>query len=267
MGRIAAALSTIHPHPAVRVVTGAASGIGRSVAQRLAADDPEGAVMLADIDAAGLDATAEVIRAAGGHAVPIPTDVSRASDCDALLVAATALGPVTALVNVAGIMAVDDSVELLPDEDLERVMAVNLLSIFRLGRRAIPAMRAAGGGTIVTMASVHAFATMERCASYASTKGAITALTRAMALDLARDGIRVVAVAPGSVDTPLTRAELQRRGASADEAGFSTDPQAIGRVAAPEEIAGVVAWLISPQAAVVNGTTVVADAGLLSKLV
>jgi len=108
---------------------------------------------------------------------------------------------------------------------------------------------------------------MPQTAAYAASKGAVVALTRQMALDVASDGIRVVAVAPGSVDTPLTRKELARRDVSLEDAGFSTDPRAIGRVASPAEVAEVVAWLLSPGAALLTGSTVVADAGLLARLV
>jgi NAD(P)-dependent dehydrogenase (short-subunit alcohol dehydrogenase family) len=120
---------------------------------------------------------------------------------------------------------------------------------------------------IVNTTSVHAFATMDRCAAYAASKGAIVALTRQMAIDLAPDGIRVVAVAPGSVDTPLTRAELARRGQTVQEAGFAADARSLGRVCRPQEIAEVVAWLASGAAGAVNGSTVIADAGLLASLV
>jgi NAD(P)-dependent dehydrogenase (short-subunit alcohol dehydrogenase family) len=108
---------------------------------------------------------------------------------------------------------------------------------------------------------------MDRCAAYAASKGALCALTRQMAIDLAPDAIRVVAIAPGSVDTPLTRAELARRGMTASEAGFEDMPGKLGRIAQPEEVAEVIAWLITPEAALVNGSTVIADAGLLTKLV
>lgn len=247
--------------PAVRIVTGAASGIGRAVARQLAAEGST--VVLADLDVPGVEAAAADI---GGSARAVPADVTSSEDCAAVVRAAAEAGPLDALVNVAGIMAGGDSVETLPDEELERILAVNVGSIFRLGRHVIPELRRNGGGTIVNTASVHAFATMPRAAAYAASKGAVTALTRQMALDLAPDRIRVVAVAPGSVDTPLTRRELERRELTLEEAGFPTDDRSIGRVGAPEEVADVVSWLLSDGARLVNGTTVVADAGLLARL-
>lgn len=249
----------------VALVTGAASGIGRAAALRLAAAGD--AVLLADRDEQGLDAVADEIRTAGGVAEAAPADVASSSDCAKAVAAAADLGPLRAVVHVAGVTAAPDSVETISDHDLERVLAVNVGAIFRLGRHAIPLLRAAGGGVIVTTSSVHAFATMTDNAAYAASKGAIVALTRQLALDLAPDRIRAVCVAPGSVDTPMTRHELRRRGLSAEDAGFTTEPGAIGRVAAADEIAAVIAWAASEEASVVNGTTIVADAGLLARLV
>lgn len=251
----------------VSIVTGAASGIGRATALALAAQGD--AVLVADLDGDGAERTAGEIAAAGGAALGRAVDVASAADCAAAVSAAANLGELRALVHVAGIAADPDTVETISDEALERLLAVNVGAVFRLGRHAIPLLRAAGGGAIVTTSSVHAYATMTGNAAYAASKGALVALTRQLALDLAPDGIRSVCVAPGSVDTPLTRRELARRGLSAADAGFddSGSATAIGRVARAEEIASVIAWAASDAASVVNGTTIVADAGLLARLV
>jgi NAD(P)-dependent dehydrogenase (short-subunit alcohol dehydrogenase family) len=249
----------------VALVTGAASGIGRATAERLAADGQQ--VALVDRDASALNEVAAALRAAGGAATPIVADLGTSEQCERAVRETAQLGPLRTVVNVAGIMSQGDTVERLPDAMLEAIMAVNVLAVFRLGRHAIPLLRASGGGAIVLTTSVHAFATMDACAAYAASKGALAALTRQMALDLAADGIHVCGVAPGSVDTPLTRAELIRRGQDAASAGFATDPREIGRVMAAEEIASVIAWVASPQASALTGTTVVADAGLLARLV
>jgi NAD(P)-dependent dehydrogenase (short-subunit alcohol dehydrogenase family) len=256
---------------AVAVVTGAASGIGAATAARLSRGGH--AVALVDRDAAGLERVERELQAAGASVRAVVADVARADECGEAVAAAAVLGPLTLLVNVAGIMVPRDTLEGATDEDLERLLAVNVLAIFRLGRHAVPAMRAAGGGVIVNVSSVHAFASMPGCAAYAASKGAIIALTRQLALDLAADGIRVVAVAPGAVDTPLTRRELERRGLTAAEAGFGADsrapgaPTGVGRVASPDEVAAVIALAAAPGAELINGSVVVADAGLLSRLV
>lgn len=224
-------------------------------------------VLVADVNKSGGQAAVDDIRTAGGQAELSVLDIAESAACERLIGRAAELGRLCALVNAAGIMIGGDTVEHISDVELERLLAINVMALFRLGRHAIPAMRAGGGGVIVNTSSVHAYATMDRCAAYAASKGAICALTRQMAIDLEPDGIRVVAIAPGSVDTPLTRAELARRGLTASEAGFSSEPGKLGRVTMPEEVAAVVAWLITPAAALVNGSTVVADAGLLTKLV
>jgi NAD(P)-dependent dehydrogenase (short-subunit alcohol dehydrogenase family) len=242
------------------VVTGAASGIGRATALRLAR---ERVVVAADVDAEGLQETAA---ASGGRCVPVVVDVASSDACAAAVATATAAGALDLVVNVAGVTTAPDAVETVTDEQIRHVWDVNVGAIFRVCRAAIPALRAGGGGVIVNVASVHAYASMRDNAVYAATKGAIVALTQQMALDVAADGIRVVAVAPGAVDTPMSRRELARRGLSANEAGFVTDDRAIARVARAEEVAEVIAWLGSPSASVVNATTVVADAGLLARL-
>jgi NAD(P)-dependent dehydrogenase (short-subunit alcohol dehydrogenase family) len=249
----------------VALVTGAASGIGRATALRLARAGH--AVLLADRDERGLAAACAEVEALGAVAATATLDVADAAACAEAVAAAARLGPLRALIHVAGVTAAPDGVETVSDADLERVLGVNVGAVFRLGRHAVPLLRAAGGGAIVTTSSVHAYASMTGNAAYAASKGALVALTRQMALDLAPDRIRVVGVAPGSVDTAMTRAELDRRGLTPETAGFTTTPGAIGRVMAADEIAAVIAWAASEDASALNGTTVVADAGLLARLV
>jgi NAD(P)-dependent dehydrogenase (short-subunit alcohol dehydrogenase family) len=249
----------------VALVTGAASGIGRATALRLVGGGD--AVLLADRDERGLADAAAEVAALGGVAEVAAIDVASGAACAEAVAAAARLGSLRALVHVAGVTAAPDGVETVSDADLERVLAVNVGAVFRLGRHAIPLLRAAGGGVIVTTSSVHAYASMTGNAAYAASKGALVALTRQMALDLAPDRIRVVGVAPGSVDTAMTRAELDRRGLTPAAAGFTTEPGAIGRVMGADEIAAVIAWAASADAGALNGTTVVADAGLLARLV
>jgi NAD(P)-dependent dehydrogenase (short-subunit alcohol dehydrogenase family) len=256
-------LSTENRQQAV-IVTGGGSGIGRSAALRLAGDGF--AVAVVDLDEAAAVATAEAVRARDGLAAAFGADISVSSECEHAVAAASELGRLHALVNVAGMMVGADTVEALADDELDRLLAVNIGGLFRLGRHAIPALRRSGGGVILNTSSVHAYASMDRSAAYAASKGAIVALTRQMAIDLAADRIRVVAVAPGSVDTPLTRSELERRGLTASEAGFGSDDE-LGRMLHADEIAAVISWLVSDAAGAINGQTIVADAGLLAKLV
>jgi len=250
----------------IAIVTGAGSGIGKATAQLLG--QKGASVLCADVNAAALKETVMAMTASGATASASPTDVSVAAKCEAATRAAVELGGgVDVLVNVAGIMNENDTVESTPEEAWDRILAVNLKSVFLMSKYAIPEMRRRGGGVIVNTASVHAFANMPESASYAASKGGIIALTRQMANDLACDLIRVVAVAPGSVDTPLSHTSTQRLGKTLEELGFSFDPRVLGRVAQPDEIAQAIVWLASDAASFVNGTTLVADGGLLAKLV
>jgi NAD(P)-dependent dehydrogenase (short-subunit alcohol dehydrogenase family) len=248
----------------VCIVTGAASGIGRATAVASAARG--WVTILGDSDKNGLAAAAAEIEGSGGRAITVAADVSRADDCDALVAAGEELGGVDALCNIAGVAPFGTSIEQTSEEVWERTLRVNLTSVYLLSRRVIPQMRRRGGGVIVNMASVHAFAAMERSAPYAASKGAIVALTRQMAVDLAGDGIRVVAVAPGSVDTPMSTAGAVALGTTLDGLGFSRDPRALGRLGAADEVAEAISWLMSPAASFVNGTTFIVDGGLLSRL-
>jgi NAD(P)-dependent dehydrogenase (short-subunit alcohol dehydrogenase family) len=249
----------------VVLVTGAASGIGRATALAFGSDAR--IVVCADIEAAGAEATAAQIVSAGGEATAVPVDVADDESCRAAVEAAGAHGRLETLVNIAGILLADDRIDRLEPDQWDRTMAVNVRSVYSMSRHAVPLMREAGG-VIVNTASVHAYATMPGSAAYAASKGAVLALTRQLALDLTPLGIRVVAVAPGSVDTPMSRQSLAGSGAtSLAELGFDDDPRAVGRVGAPGEIAAAIQWLASPAAGFVNGTCLTVDGALLARLV
>lgn len=249
----------------LKVVTGAASGIGRAVAEAFGRSGAS--LLLVDCDAALLEAATQAIQRLGARVDSIVADLAAREGCAEVVLRALGHGQVDGLVNVAGVMLQGDAVATIGDDDLERLFAVNVFAAIRLTRGMLPALRATGHAVVVNTTSVHAFASMPGCAAYAASKGALTALTRQMAIDLAQDGIRVVAVAPGSVDTPLTRRELSRLGLTPEQAGFSTDPRALGRISAPSEVADVITWVCSEGARLVNGSTIVADAGLLARLV
>lgn len=251
--------------PTVALVTGAASGIGRATALAFGRDGR--IVVCADIDGPGADATAAQIVAAGGVANAVAVDVADDDSCGAAVETAAALGQLATVVNIAGILPADDRIDLLEPGQWDRTMAVNVRSVYSMSRHAVGHMKVAGG-VIVNTASVHAYATMPGSAAYAASKGAVLALTRQLALDLTPLGIRVVAVAPGSVDTPMSRQSLAGTGASTlAELGFDDDPHAVGRVGAPDEIAAAILWLASPAASFVNGTCLTVDGALLARLI
>jgi NAD(P)-dependent dehydrogenase (short-subunit alcohol dehydrogenase family) len=249
----------------VAVITGAASGIGRATARLFAAEGAR--VALGDWQAGPLEALAGEIRDGGGQVVARPADVSRRDEAQALVrAAADAFGGLDVAVNNAGIGLYNTTLEATAEDDWDRIMAVNLKGVYLVSQAAIPLLRARGGGSIVNVASVHAVATQEGIAAYAASKGGVLALTRAMAMDLARDAIRVNAVLPGAVDTPLFRSALAQERKTAEELGFSFDQRTVGRVAQPEELARAMLFLASDAASFVTGAPLVVDGGLLARL-
>jgi NAD(P)-dependent dehydrogenase (short-subunit alcohol dehydrogenase family) len=247
----------------VAVVTGAARGIGRATAERLAREGA--AVVLGDIDGDAAQTAAAQLAGEGLKTSALRCDVAVAADCAALVEAAVERhGRLDALVNNASLGAFAMTVETTTEETWDRIVAVNLKGVYLMSREAIPRLRAAGGGTIVNVASIHAHASSTGAAPYAAAKGGVLALTRQMALDVAADRIRVVAVAPGATDTPMLHSHAERSGTSLEQLGFSSDPTAIGRIADPSEQAAVIAFLCSADASFITGTSILADGGVLA---
>lgn len=231
----------------VAVVTGAASGIGRAVAERFLA---EGASVVAgDLRQAELPGDPQHWRAAR-------CDVTVEDDLAALVGAADDLGPLGVLVNCAGISA-KIPIEDMPASDWQRVMGVNLTGSAFAIKHAVPAMRRHGGGSIVNIASLAAFSTASlHNTVYAASKGGIVSLTRALVYELSPHGIRVNAVAPGIIDTPILRA--RSAGWFAERAGRIP----LGRLGSVADMADVVTFLASSASSYITGQTIVADGGL-----
>jgi NAD(P)-dependent dehydrogenase (short-subunit alcohol dehydrogenase family) len=243
------------------IVTGAASGIGRATAELLAAEGAS--VLLADIDEAG-EAVAAAIRQRGAIARFARCDVTSSSDCRAAVESTVAaFGGLDILCNVAGIIRRADVVETTEDE-WDRVMAVNVGSVFRMSKHAIPVMVEAGGGTIVNTGSGWGLKGGDRAASYCASKGAVVNLTRAMAIDHGHQGIRVNCICPGDTDTDMLRAEARQLGL--DEAAFlaSSVDRPLARLGTPTEIARAILFLVSDASSWVTGTTLVVDGGGLA---
>lgn len=238
----------------VVVITGAAQGIGAACARRLAGDGA--ALALWDIDDTQLAALAAELRAAGGRASACRCDVSLRADVERALAATLAdFGRVDALVNNAGIFKAADFLDIT-EADWDAVLDVNLKGSFLVGQAVARAM--SGGGAIVNMSSVNGTMAIASIASYNASKGGIDQLTRVMALALADRGIRVNAVAPGTIATELARAAVL----GSDEAReriLSRTP--LRRLGEPSEIADVVAFLLSDAASYMTGEIVYVDGG------
>lgn len=240
----------------VAIVTGAAQGIGAACARKLAADGA--AVALWDVDAAHGQALADELHASGARSLFCRCDVSRKAEVDATLATTeAALGPVDALVNNAGIFRAADFLEVT-EADWDAVIAVNLKGAFLVGQAAARAMAAHGGGAIVNMSSVNGVLAIPSIASYNVSKGGIDQLTRAMALALADRGIRVNAVAPGTIATELAKNAVLGS-EEAKQRIMSRTP--LRRLGEPAEIAAVVAFLLSDAASYLTGEIVYADGG------
>jgi len=219
--------------PRTVLVTGAASGIGAAVAERFLSAGHQ--VALFDIDGDAARATASRINSAARRQV-LEGDVSNEQQVkEAVTRTVTDLGSLDVLINNAGI-EIQGSVVDLSTEQWERQLAVNLRGVFLFSKYAIPEMRR-HGGSIINISSVHALVSWPRCAAYDATKSALIGLTRAMAVDHGKDGIRVNAICPGLIATDLLRGLLGDRQAELT-AGI-----ALGRVGTPEDVASIVRYL------------------------
>ena len=242
----------------VALVTGGAAGIGRATAILLAREGA--AVMVQDIREDGRS-TADDIVAAGGRASFIRGDVTRAGDAQAAVQKAVSeFGGLDILVNNAGIIR-RASVVQTTEEEWDRVMAVNVKSVFLFSKAAIPVMVRRGGGVIVSTASGWGLDGGKDAASYCASKAAVVNLTRAMAIDHAEQNIRVNCVCPGDTDTAMLREEARQLGQDVDRFLAGSARRPLGRMGRPEEIAQAILFLASDASSYVTGTALVVDGG------
>ncbi|WP_298404412.1 SDR family NAD(P)-dependent oxidoreductase [uncultured Chloroflexus sp.] len=250
----------------VAIVTGGAQGIGRATALALAREGA--AVVIADRDEAATTALVAGINAWGGRALAVIADVS--DEADAARIAnetVLAFGGIDLLVNNAGIQQ-PGTIESTTLQLWQEIINVNLTGVFLVSRFVMPELRRRGGGAIVNVASVYGLRAEAGWAAYAASKGGVIALTRAMALDGAPDGIRVNCVCPGLIDTSLLRANAALVNAQRpDEALRAFARRApLGRLGTPEEVAGVILCLLSPTAGYLTGAVITVDGGMEARL-
>jgi NAD(P)-dependent dehydrogenase (short-subunit alcohol dehydrogenase family) len=244
------------------LITGGASGIGRATALLFAREGA--AVAVVDVDEDGGRAIVGEIAAGGGQATFVRCDVTRAEDCR-LAVARTVdeLGGLDILFNNAGIIRRASVLETSVEE-WDRVMAVNVKSVFLLSKYAIPVMAQAGGGVIVNTASGWGLVGGRDAAVYCASKGAVVLLTKAMALDHGGQNIRVNCICPGDTDTPMLRDEARQLAESEERFLAEAAQRPLRRIGTPEDIARAALYLASDDSSFVTGTALVVDGGGLA---
>ncbi len=248
----------------VAIVTGSSSGIGKSTALLMARRGAAVCVS-ADRNVQGGQATADQIAAAGGRSVFVQADVSRAAGCDRILERTlSAFGGVDILINNAGVTR-RKPLEEMDEEFWDAVLNTNLKSAYMMSRRVVGAMLSRGGGSVVSVSSVHGAASRAGYAAYAASKAGMCGMTRALACEFGPRGVRFNCILPGTIDVSLH----PRSKPSADPASWrprDSEAQVLKRWGSPDEIAAAICFLASEEASFVNGATLAADGGLLSLL-
>jgi meso-butanediol dehydrogenase / (S,S)-butanediol dehydrogenase / diacetyl reductase len=242
------------------IVTGAGTGIGRAIAVALAREGAK--VAVAGRRREKLEEAAETIRQAGGEAIASLCDVSDEGNAKrAVEEASHAFGYVNVLVNNAGALSVSTA-ESISVEDWDRLIATNLKGPFLMSRAVLPAMRRAGGGAIVNVGSILGLIAMKDRAAYCASKGGVTMLTKAMALDHAHEKIRVNCICPSIVETDLVRDLFSKteEGLRSRDARVATLP--LGRFGKPDDIAELAVFLASEESSWMTGTAIPIDGGL-----
>jgi NAD(P)-dependent dehydrogenase (short-subunit alcohol dehydrogenase family) len=247
----------------VAVITGAATGIGRASALLFARAGAR--VTLTDTRGDELERTVADVRAAGGEVASTVVDLARPENCAAAVDAAVrTFGRLDVLLNNAGVgtMVVGGTVETITLEHWDLAQDVNVRAMYLVSRAALPHMRKVGGGAIVNIASVSAFrgSTDRPTHAYAASKGAVLALTRAMAASYGRDRVRVNAICPGTIRTRLTADITERVERDAKEGRGIP----LGRIGEPEDIAQCALFLASDAASFISGAQIVVDGGAMA---
>lgn len=245
---------------AVTIVTGAGSGIGRAAAHRFAAEGAR--VVAADVDVEGGESTVDAIAEDGGEATFVETDVSEYDDVEAMVeTAVDTYGGLDCAFNNAGIEGEDEPASAQPLENWDRVIDVNLKGVFHCLKAEIPAMLDDDGGAIVNTSSVAGVVGFPELSPYVASKHGVIGLTKTTAIEYSGEGVRVNAICPGVIDTPM----VQRSTDAGDGIDMAIAATPIGRLGQPPEIGDAAVWLCSDDASFVTGEAMVVDGGYTSQ--
>jgi NAD(P)-dependent dehydrogenase (short-subunit alcohol dehydrogenase family) len=246
----------------VALVTGGGSGIGRASALAFAREGAR--VVVADVVVAGGTETVTSIKSTGGNATFIQADVAKAGEVEALIAATVATyGRLDCAHNNAGIEGVAAPTAEYPETDWDRVIAINLKGVWLCMKYEIPQMQRQGGGAIVNTASIAGLVGAYRMPAYVASKHGVAGLTKAAALEYAKAGIRVNAVCPGVIRTPMVERFFLHHHPQAEARLTAFEP--IGRLGTPAEVAEAVVWLCSEAASFVTGHTMAVDGGIMAQ--
>ena len=243
----------------VALITGAGSGIGRASAVKFASEGAK--VVAVDLDRDGNEETVKSIQAGGGTATAFHANVTVSADVSRMVEAAVATyGRLDILFNNAGI-SIRGTILEMGEESFDRLFAVNVKGVFLGCKAAIPLMVSQGGGVILNTASQLGVVGVEASVVYPATKGAVVQMTRCLALDHAADGIRVNAICPGPIDTPLARRGREETGDPEAALRNRLERIPLGRIGEAGEMADVAAFLCSDEASFITGAAILADGG------
>jgi NAD(P)-dependent dehydrogenase (short-subunit alcohol dehydrogenase family) len=243
------------------IVTGGAGGLGRSIALAFRAAGAR--VVVADFQVEGGEETASLVREQGGEAIFVRTDVSKSDDVAAMVRAAVdTFGGLNFAVNAAAIEFETVNLADLPDEDFDRMIAVNLRSIFLCMKHEIKAMLPAGGA-IVNIASTNSYRPQPHQSAYTASKYGVLGLTKSAAIDYAPLGVRINAICPGAIETPMLLGAIEARGRDKQE--VANRLSLIGRFGQPDEIASAALWLCSEASSFTIGHALAVDGGYLAR--
>lgn len=243
------------------LITGGNSGIGAATALAFAKEGAK--VAIAARSEARSGDVVQNIEADGGRAVAYRCDVTEPTDCaETIARCGDELGGLDVLFNNAGVIFRERTAPDTTVEQWDTTFAVNARGAFLMSKHAVPLMVEGGGGSIVNNASYFGLVGGKGAAAYAASKGAVVLLTKSMALDHARQGVRVNCVCAGSVDTPMLQGEMEEMGGEHAVRHLFEDKHPIGRIASPEEVARAVLYLASDDAGFVTGSTLTVDGGI-----